>query len=409
MAVFKKCGCTNQNCSYWSMKPYTIKKDANGKEIKTKKVCTACGSKLKQASTYTITHYVIVGGKRKKITETTEYTVYEDAKTALAVLNSGLSAAPAFPSFEGVAFDEYALVFKPLHAARIKDPVREAHIINHLIKFFKNKPLNSFLQEDLDKYFKHRKEQVIFNGTIRRTKTGLPYQQKKPPRKVRASTIGRELSVLRTIFRHARKNKKLHYAQMEDNPFFDFKVPVSREILPPWSMSDLERLFSGLSTGLRPLCKFIAETGCRIEEAMSLKFSQINRVKRNVVLVRTKSDKAEDTHTYLHLSDTAMEIILCQSEDNEYVFTNPRSGTRYKNPRTSFRNAATKAKLIYPDGSLVRPHDLRHIFLTALAEGGANDVVLMKISRHSDARSLRRYIHARDKVTEEAFRNINRA
>ena len=45
----------------------------------------------------------------------------------------------------------------------------------------------------------------------------------------------------------------------------------------------------------------------------------------------------------------------------------------------------------------------------ALAEGGANNTALKMISRHGDDRSLDRYIHARDKVTEEPFRNINRA
>jgi integrase len=146
-----------------------------------------------------------------------------------------------------------------------------------------------------------------------------------------------------------------------------------------------------------------------IEEAMSLKNSQVNRAKRTTNLVNTKPDEAEDIHTSLHISDTAIEIILGQSEDNKYVFTNPKTGTRYKNPRTSFRKAATKAELLYHDGSLIRTHDLRHIFQTALAEGGANNAALKMISRHGDDRSLERYIHCCDKMAEEALKNINRA
>ena len=420
MAVFNKVKCTNPKCSNWRMRLLIEKKDADGIILRDERgkpiiddkpaTCTACGSKVKPAKVYSIQYYINVDGKRTKKTVDTPHTKKKEAQATLAAIKATVSptAGATLPSGD-IPFNAYALKFKLLHAGQIQDTKREAVIIQHLIRYFSDKPLNSFLKSDLEAYMNHRRKQDVFEGTVRLKKDGTPYQRKKPPRKVRASTVGRELCVLRMILNHAVDDKKLHYPHVVDNPFHKFKIPKSREVTPLWTLSDLDRIFSYMAPGLRPLMLFIAETGCRIEEAMSLKRCQVIDKRNVAILVRTKTDDAEDTSTDLHLSVEAMAIINEQPGDNEYVFTNPMSGTRYLNPRTSFRRAAKKAGFVYTDGAYVRPHDLRHIFLTALAEGGANDDALMHISRHRDRRSLKRYLHARNKMVHDAFKKINRS
>jgi integrase len=143
-----------------------------------------------------------------------------------------------------------------------------------------------------------------------------------------------------------------------------------------------------------------------MEETMGLTWSRVDPDRRIAYLQDTKTAEAEGDVEILHLSATALAWMEVQTVQGDYVFYNPKTKTRWKNPRASFRRAAIKEGFFYGDGSLIRPHDLRHIFLTAVAESGANDSVLAKISRHRDRRSLERYLHVRDDAVQDALDRV---
>ena len=307
-----------------------------------------------------------------------------------------------------MAFDVVAREFQEIHAAEIKDPVREAYAIRHLIGFFGSRPLKDILQKDVRRYRGYRQGQTVLHGKVERKKNGEPFDRQKPARKVSAATVGRELAVLKLILKYAQTNKYIRYDRPEDHPFYDVEIPVSREVNPRWTLEDLERLFSLLTPALAIFFRFVAETGCRMEEAMSLTWFRVIPRLEIAYLRDTKSAKAEGEEEVLHLSPEALALIAAQPKICDYVFFNPKTKTRWKSPAASFRRAAAKAGFFYENGRTIRPHDLRHILLSALGNSGTNDAVLMTISRHKDVRSIRRYTHTRKKSVQAAFANIQR-
>ena len=434
MAIFKKVLCTNTKCNNWRAKLDIVAKDAdgnvvrdiNGKPVKIKKApCSACGGDVKLAETYTVQWYENVAGNKKKRTVTTTTGDHETSKKILLKLMNGERTPPAAPAVYSVTSGPSADTPPPdstagtipfnvladrFHAKNtVKDKTRQEIALTHLKRYFGDKLINTFILEDLNNYEQHRMAQTVIEGKIEITKDGRPFKRKKPPRQVGASTVGRELSVLMAAFTYARNNKMLEYAKDTDNPFHSYELAPSTEIKTIWSMDDIEPFFKHLPDHFVPLFRFILELGCRISEATKLKWSHINYRDESVIFFGVKKRVKKPKNRVVPLSRRAQDILAEIPRTSEYVFTSIKTGTCWVNPRKAFLQAAKAGRFYRPDGGLMRPHDLRHVMLSAVANGGAGDKTVQTIAGHDDPRSTQRYIHTPLKVAREAMENARRA
>ena len=85
--------------------------------------------------------------------------------------------------------------------------------------------------------------------------------------------------------------------------------------------------------------------------------------------------------------------VFCACERNQYDPTSPM-----KSWRSAWRSLTKKAKL-----KGLRFHDLRHSAITALAEGGHADQVIMSIAGHVSRKMLEHYSHIRVQAKRTAL------
>lgn len=93
-----------------------------------------------------------------------------------------------------------------------------------------------------------------------------------PPKKVSLATIGRELSVLRSILAFA---VKANHLDKDNNPAEKIKIPKSRTIKRLLSEKQREHLFSQLSETIRAFFLFMAVTGWRYSKVAKLTWNDL--------------------------------------------------------------------------------------------------------------------------------------
>lgn len=190
---------------------------------------------------------------------------------------------------------------------------------------------------------------------------------------VSARTINRDIAVLRHLLTWAMKNHLIEsnalseWDRLAEKPFEGMRP--TEEIV--------DAVFEHLNETVKPLFAFLRYTGCRREEALSLKWSQINLKNQAVHLYRTKSGKPRS----VPLTSESVEAIQAMPRiaQTEYVFYHPVSFTRWseaKKPWNDARQAAGHAWL--------RIHDLRHAYAIRLVEAGVPlDIVSEMLGHHS--------------------------
>jgi integrase len=107
------------------------------------------------------------------------------------------------------------------------------------------------------------------------------------------------------------------------------------------------------------------------------------------------------------LNDTARELLreLVQAErkGSEFVFTNPKTRTKYTTIKTAWLSACRDADL-----SDLRFHDLRHTFGTRAADAGVPLPAIRDVMGHKSIQTTERYAHATDEGKRRAVEAIHK-
>lgn len=141
-------------------------------------------------------------------------------------------------------------------------------------------------------------------------------------------------------------------------------------------------------------------TGQRKENILSLRWEQIDFQLDNIEILENKGNK----HIILPIVKPLKDILLKLRKlnySNEYVFANPKTGTRYYEIDRCWRECREKAGL----GDF-RFHDLRHTVGTRLAEQGVPINVIQEILAHSDVRTTMKYVHLVEGSKRKALESI---
>ena len=163
--------------------------------------------------------------------------------------------------------------------------------------------------------------------------------------------------------------------------------------------TDEERVFAEKLGGwLAPIVAMARVTGCRLGEITSMKWSQVDRAKRTIVLTKTKAKRTREVPITSHVAEV-LETVP-RGLPAAYVFPIPlppiRTGAKRTDELLRRRDHASGAFHVWTrEHGIVglRAHDLRHDFASRLHRTGVRLEVVGKLLGHSQAQTTLRYAH----------------
>lgn len=196
------------------------------------------------------------------------------------------------------------------------------------------------------------------------------------------ATIRRDLATLSGVCSSA-----VAWDLIDTNPVKAFDKRHIKEAPPRTSYpsnDDVRRLVERASPMVGRIVLFLAQTGMRQEEAVSLEWSQVSIPRREVRLTKTKTSAPR----VVPLSDEALGTLLGTPRHpiGSYVFWNG-DGRRYTSFSSQYRNLAVRAGVAW------RCHDLRHRFASEFLQRTGDLPALQAILGHRTVTMTMRYAH----------------
>ena len=235
------------------------------------------------------------------------------------------------------------------------------------------------------------------------TRRDTPVVSKTKTKARSVAAVNREMRLLSRIFKLAVTNRQLAENPCRHVELLKGEQARTRYLLP----EEEERLMEVLAKGnayFHSVVILDINTGLRISELLSLRTGDVD-FHRDVIYVReTKTDEDRE----VPMNNTVRELmktLVDQSSNRgyEYLFTNPKTGTRYKDIKTAWHNACRKAGI-----ENLRVHDLRHTFGTRAADAGVPLVAIGKVMGHASIQTTMRYAHATDEGKRRAVQALER-
>ncbi|HCT3489673.1 phage integrase [Klebsiella pneumoniae] len=188
---------------------------------------------------------------------------------------------------------------------------------------------------------------------------------------VKASTVNRDLSTLRGLFRVLTEAEDLH----AENPLKGITdLKQERPEMSYLSTEEIERLLSALSGDARRLTVLCLSTGGRWGESLNM-LAQ-NMMHGKVTFTKTKNGKART----VPISDEVMKYVKTKT-----------TGRLFDVDYVDYRKVLREVKPDLPKGQAT--HVLRHTFAAHFMINGGNILTLNKILGHSKIEQTMTYAH----------------
>ncbi len=278
--------------------------------------------------------------------------------------------------FKKVRFDVLCSEFQQLHLPILKPRTRanyQGHI-DALKGHFADRYIDEVRKAHVAEFVAHKKREGLKTPTLRRY-----------------------LATLSSLFSFAERS-----GWVSQNSVAQFDKRSLPEALPRTrflSQAEYRRLLAAAEPHLRPIIEIAVETGLRSEELLGLKWEQVDTERREVRLVVTKSNRPR----VVPLSDRAVAVFVATAPigDCAYVFTNPRTGQRYRTVKRASRTTCLRAGI-----EDLRFHDLRHTFASWAVQNGADLYRLSRILGHSTLQMTTRYAHLATEQLHEVIKGM---
>lgn len=201
---------------------------------------------------------------------------------------------------------------------------------------------------------------------------------------VKNATIRRDITALSTMLSCA-----AGWGWTEENAAKAYDRSLIKErrdpINPPTDeeVNEFVRKIADLR-GLAQLVKFLEQTGMREEEGASLEWPQVSKERREVQLLKTKTNRPR----VVPLSDAAWGTLegTPRHPESKYVFWH-HEGERYRNI------ASRLLELKKRHGATFRVHDLRHKFAIEWLRANPDKIyTLQKILGHASVKTTEMYL-----------------
>lgn len=243
------------------------------------------------------------------------------------------------------------------------------------------------------------------------------YQAVRKKQNASPKTINLEVGTLRAIMR-----KQRLWANIQpDVRMLRVRTDVGRAL----SADEQHRLLTAAKTSrsrqLYPAILLSLHTGMRNGELRTMKWGQVDLLGKTVTTGKGKTAGGEDR--MIPLSDTAWLVLkewrsaFPNAEPNHFVFPSERYGLagdegrkhgmwqaydlNVEKPISSWKVAWNGARRVAKVAC--RWHDMRHTFVSRMAEGQASDTTIMALSGHLSRKMMERYSHIRGEAKRSAI------
>ncbi|HWR59358.1 MAG TPA: site-specific integrase [Thermodesulfovibrionales bacterium] len=276
-------------------------------------------------------------------------------------------------------------------------------------RWFENQSKNRMLEEmvirfeaeftDHKSYYQRKRDKTIFKHVRSYFGDGATladveklvggYEQHRRGH-VTASTIVKELSLLRRMFNVARKQWKWKVS----NPVSDIEMPKARnERVRYLSPEEYKALFEALDKApekwLKPCVTIAIDTGLRLSNVCGLMWSDVNLFSRMISISAEQMKNSDYIGIPLtdRVFDTLKELqkVKCLSG---HVLHDDGAPLYYVKIQRAFRRALKSAGI-----ENFRFHDLRHCFCSYLRQNGVDLHTIAILAGHRDLRMTKRYAH----------------
>lgn len=216
------------------------------------------------------------------------------------------------------------------------------------------------------------------------------YTQKRIKAGIRPGTINRELSVISATINHAARRWGVPVVNPVRFQWLRAGPPRLR-YLTRLEAAELVRHAETLRADLADFIRLALHTGCRKNELLTLKWSDVS-MDRRYILLRPEQTKSNRRRA-IPLNKTALHALQSLKDGNEtqWVFARRKNGTvgeRVKALDWLFRKAVKLAGI-----EDFRIHDLRHTFASWLVSEGVELLKVRDLLGHTSIKMTERYAH----------------
>jgi len=260
------------------------------------------------------------------------------------------------PSKRRIKFEKYAQEYLEYAKINKRSWERDRVIIGHLMPHFKGMSLSKINPRHIEIYKRDRLK------------------------KVKPSTINRELTVFKAMFSLAKKWK---YAN--ENPVKEVRfLQETQYIMKILSEKEIRRLINASKGYLKAIILMALNTAMRKGEILNLRWNDVDFFKEYICIKETKSNVIRK----IPMNSVVTATLKSIERKGDYVFSGRKPGEHYTDIFYYFK--ATCKKVGIED---LRFHDLRHTAATLMVTKGIDLVTVSKILGHSDITMTMKYAH----------------
>jgi integrase len=182
------------------------------------------------------------------------------------------------------------------------------------------------------------------------------------------------------------------------------------------SKIERDRLLEAYSDHTKPIFIVLCYQGCRTQEALQLKWKDINLINKTIFIAKSKNGEPRTIPMHNKVYETLLllkeqRILENKFENETNIFLN-KAGKPYKDTRgtasggnplkTSHKNACTKANI-----KDFKPHDWRHHWASWAVMSGIDFETIRRMGGWKSYDMLQRYAAVCTKHMQEAINRID--
>lgn len=210
---------------------------------------------------------------------------------------------------------------------------------------------------------------------------------------VKNSTINRELNTIRKLFSVAVSENLILNNPCKDLKYLRIDNPPERYL----GKEEQRQLLKVCSEIMQNIIIFALYTGMRENELLSLKWEDINFKENYLIARETKNNEPRE----IPMSFPVLEVLKKLPRLTGFVFTNPKTMTRYKNVYSNFTRAVERSRIKH-----ITFHQLRHTTASRLNEIGVDVVTIQRILGHKSIKTTMKYLHNSNKSMVNAMKML---